>query len=208
MYLKDLDESRMAFPKLKELVRDQMEAGVVTFQDLKSTIPKPKELSSYGYVRDDYIFNHPIQKVFDHYITANPNQAWGTSGLVAFGLALDKNTNEVYYPGDPYPGAKVGQVFYIHCTIFGLKRICMSQEIVKIDDRSKEIVFSYIEGGMTAGTQEIRFTEMAPNQTRVTHISNFKGVSSFRDQFYPFFHSLIVKTFHGNLKASLELKYK
>ena len=205
MYLKDLDQSRMAFPKLKELLHDQMEAGVITLQDLKSTVPNPEDLPTYGYVRDDYVFNHPIKKVFDHYKTADPNKSWGTSGLVAFALALDKNTNEVYYPGDPYTGAKVGQVFYIHCDIFGLKRICVSQEIVKVDDRSKEIVFSYIEGGMTAGTQEIKFTELGPNQTQVTHISNFKGVSPFRDKFYPFFHSMIVGKFHGNLKASLEV---
>ena len=205
MYLKDLDQSRMAFPKLKELLRDQMEAGVVTFNDLKSTQPNPEDLPTYGYVRDDYVFNYPIQKVFDHYKYADPNVAWGAGGLVAFGLALDKNTHEVYYPGESYPGAKVGQVFYIHCTIFGLKRICMSQEIVKVDDQGKEIVFSYIEGGMTAGIQEIKFTELGSNQTRVTHISNFKGVSPFRDKFYPFFHSLIVGKFHGNLKSSLEL---
>lgn len=206
MFLRDLDIHKLAYPKLRKLIKNQIDAGVETFQDLKPTIPHADEIGEYGRVEDNYIFEYPVQQVFDHYQKANPEDSYNHGGLIAFGVALDKNSGEVYYPGDKYPGAKEGQVFYFHCTILGIKTLCMAQEIIQVDDAGKKIVFSYVEGGMTHGTQEIKFTALGAEKTKVTHVSVFKGISKFRDNFYPFFHSMIVGKFHANLKKSLNSK--
>ncbi|UTW66652.1 hypothetical protein KFE94_00645 [bacterium SCSIO 12643] len=203
MKLSDIDQSRLKFPLLRKLLQDQMDAGVVSFKDLKSTIPKDSNFDQHGLVQDEFIASAGITEVFDHYIQADPNIAWNSGGWVSFGLALNKNSGEVYYPGDDFPGAQVGQVYYIHLVILGLKKLCMSQEIVKIDRENFQIVFSYIENGMTAGIQEIQFEPHSSGQTKVIHSSYFKGVSTFRDKFYPYFHSMIVSKFHENVIRSL-----
>jgi hypothetical protein len=57
---------------------------------------------------------------------------------------------------------------------------------------------------MTSGIQMMQFSEVSENQTKIRHISRFKGVSKFRDKYlYPYFHSKLVGKFHGNLKKSL-----
>ena len=204
MKLSNIDFSKLKFSLLKKLLRDQMAAGVVEFTDLKSTVPSKGNLDSFGYVEDSFYIDHPIKKVFNHYKYANPNEAWKGGNWIAFGLAVDKNSGAIYYPGDDYPGGKVGQVLYLHSTIFGLKKLCMAQEIITIDEENYLIEFSYIEKGMTTGIQIMQFSKVNENQTKITHISRFKGVSRFRDTYlYPYFHSKIVRKFHGNLKRSL-----
>ena len=145
MKLKDIQQSKLKFPLLKKLLQEQMAAGVVEFKDLKSTVPKQSELKAYGFVEDHFIARGNIKDVFNSYLDADPNEAWNSGGWVSFGMALDKNSGAVYYPGDDFPGTKVGQVLYIHTVILGLKKLCMAQEIVKIDHQNFHIVFSYIE---------------------------------------------------------------
>lgn len=203
MKLSSIDQSRLKFPLLKKLLKDQMDAGVVSFKDLKSTIPRDSNFDQHGFVEDEFIAPAEITEVFAHYIQADPNIAWNSGGWVSFGLAIDKNSGQIYYPGDDFPGAQVGQVYYIHTVILGLKKICMSQEIVRIDRENFKIVFSYIEKGMTAGIQEIQFEQLSSNETKVIHSSYFKGVSAFRDKLYPYFHSMIVSKFHQNVIKSL-----
>tara|TARA_R110002050_G_scaffold300722_2_gene471888 strand:+ start:30097 stop:30714 length:618 start_codon:yes stop_codon:yes gene_type:complete len=204
MKLAEIDQSKLKYPLLKKLLKDQMNNGVVKFTDLVSTVPPKTQLSSYGYVEDCYQINHPIEVVFEKYKAANPKEAWKGGGLVDFALGLDKNNGEIYYPGDDYPGAKVGQVLYFHSSILGLKKLCMAQEIVQVDKTNNVIEFSYVEGGMTAGSQIIRFKSISPNETQITHTSHFKGVSPARDKYlYPYFHSKIISKFHTNLKKAL-----
>ena len=204
MNLKDINFSKLKYPLLKKLLRTQMAAGVLEFTDLKSTVPKESDLPNYGFVEDEYFVNHPIKKVFNHYRNTNPTEAWKGGNWIAFGLAVDKNTEAIYYPGDDYLGGEVGHVLYLHSTIFGIKRICMAQEIVTIDEAKNLIEFSYVEKGMTAGIQIMQFSEVNENRTKISHISRFKGVSKFRDTYlYPYFHSKIVGKFHGNMERSL-----
>jgi hypothetical protein len=203
MKLTDIKQSKLKFPLVRKLINDQIEAGVIDFKDLKSTVPKQSDLNKYGFVEDIFTTPGNIKDVFNKYVEADPNQAWNSGGWVAFGLALDKNSGQIYYPGDNFYGAKVGQVLYIHLVILGLKKLCMAQEIVRIDHQNFHIIFSYIERGMTAGIQEIRFSSINNQKTQITHSSYFKGVSSFRDLFYPYFHSMIVSKFHENVIKSL-----
>jgi hypothetical protein len=204
MKLSDIDFSRLKFPKLKELIRNQMESGVVEFTDLNSTVPKKSDLDTYGFVADEFFVDHPIEVVFNHYKTANPNEAWDGGSLISLGLGIDKNTGEIFYPNESYPGFKVGQVLYLHSSIWGLKKLSMAQEIVTMDDPNFLIEFSYIENGLTAGIQIMQFSEINKNRTKISHVSRFKGVNRFRDKYlYPYFHSKLVSKFHANLKRSL-----
>ncbi|MFT4754871.1 MAG: hypothetical protein ACI9GM_001048 [Salibacteraceae bacterium] len=203
MNLKSIDQSRLKFSYLKKLITYQIDSGLNEFSDLTSTVPSVKELEGYGFVEDTFTFNHSFNTVFDQYVLSNPNETWNSGGLISFGLALDKKTEIIYYPGDSYPGASEGQILYLHSSILGLKKICMAQEVVTVSKEKQLIEFSYVKDGMTEGVQQISFTSIGDNKTVVSHVSRFKGVSSFRDIFYPFFHSLIISKFHQNLKKSL-----
>lgn len=203
MRLVDIDHSKLKYYQLKQLLKRQVGIGMVNFSDLVSTVPNPNELDTYGLVKDQFQIDQPFEIVFEKYKSADPKDAWKGGGLIDFALGLDKNTNEIYYPGELYPGAKVGQVLYFHSSILGLKKLCMAQEIVKVDKQNGIIEFSYVKGGMTAGSQTMRFESISPNKTKITHTSYFKGVSAARDKYlYPFFHSLIVAKFHTNMKKS------
>ena len=204
MYLKNIDQSKLKFKLLKKLVQTQINSGVLLFTDLESTVPNAIEIEGYGYVKDQFEFDFDIETVYNKYKTSNPKDTWNSGGLISFGFALDKNNGEIYYPGDFYPGARVGQVLYLHSRILGMKELCMAQELITVDDKNYTIIFSYIKDGMTKGIQEIKFDPINDQKTRVTHVSRFKGVSSFRDKFYPFFHSMIISKFHENMIRSLK----
>ncbi len=181
-----------------------MANGVVEFTDLISTVPKKTDIDKFGFVEDEYFVNHPVKVVFNQYKNANPDVAWNGGSLIAFGLGVDKISGEIYYPSEAYPGVKVGQVLYFHSSIFGLKKLSMAQEVVTMDEANFLIEFSYIEKGMTTGIQIMQFSQIAENQTKISHISRFKGVNKFRDKYlYPYFHSKLVGKFHANLRKSL-----
>jgi len=155
-------------------------------------------------VEDTFLLNYPLDIVFNHYVSVNPSEAWMGGKLVSFGLGLDKNSGEVFYPGEEYSGAKEGQVMYIYMSFWGLKKICVGQEVIKIDSANHIIQFSYLKGGMTSGMQTMQFSSDTENQTKIVHTSYFKGLSAFRDKFlYPYFHTKVVSKFHENLKNSL-----
>lgn len=205
MLLSSINHSLIKLALVSSLIHQQQANGAKEFTDLKSTRPSEQNIGLYHTVTDEYIVDAPLKKVFNHYVSANPSEAWSGGDLVQFGLALSKNTGEVFYPGSDYPGAELGHVFYIHVSFWGLKKLCMAHEIVEVDQDKGRIVFSYIEGGQTEGMQEMTFEELDNQTTKITHTSTFKGLSAFRDKYlYPYFHSMIVSRFHENLAASLK----
>lgn len=204
MNLSEVDFDQIRFPLNVAVIKKQIENGVNHFSQIKSTPPTHDNISQHRVVKDEFVVSKPVREVFTHYVSANPSTAWSGGNLVAFGLGLDKNSGKVFYAGNPYPGAQVGHVLYINLNIWGLKQICMGQEIIEINASAHRIVFSYIEGGKTNGKQVIEFFEQDDQTTHIVHTSFFKGVSEFRDRFlYPYFHSLVVKEFHQNLKNGL-----
>lgn len=204
MELSNIDFSKISQPLVVRVIKAQIAKGCLLFTDLHHTIPNSAELPSFNKVVDEFIVPFNIDKVFSHYINSNPAIAWDGGKLVAFGLGIDKSTGAIFYHGEDYPCAKVGHVFYIHLNIWGLQKRCMAQEITTIDGNNYKLAFSYVEGGPTRGMQEIQFEKIAENETKIIHTSYFKGASKFSDAYlYPYFHSLVVKEFHENLKKSL-----
>ncbi len=205
MRLSQIDFSKVPRPILIETIKKQIASGVDDFQQIKSTQPSTVNKPNFHVVTDTFKVDRNIETVFNHYISSNPSQSWDGGDLVAFGLAIDKNNGKVYYPNQDYPGLKVGQVFYIYMNLLGLKKIGVGQEIIKTDLHTHTIIFSYIEGGLSQGMQEIIFSPVSNTETRIDHTSYYKGKSWFRDKYlYPYFHSLVVKKFHENLKKSLK----
>lgn len=204
MKLSQIDFSKIKIPLVIDLIQNQIGNGVINFQDLKSTAPTEDEIESFNTIEDTYFVNQSIEKVFNHYLTANPSKAWSGGKLVGFGFGLNKNTDEVYYPGEGYPGAAEGQVLYIYMSFWGLKEIAVAQELIEVNQKEHRIVFSYVEGGMTSGMQTMQFSSSTENQTKIVHTSYFKGVSAFRDKYlYPYFHRKVVGRFHENLREAM-----
>lgn len=202
--LSQIDFTKIKLPLITDLIQNQIDNGVIFFQDLKSTAPNENEISSFGMVEDVFYLDFPLSKVFEHYVVVNPSEAWMGGKMVSFGLGLDKNSGEIFYPGEDFPGAKQGQVMYINMSFLGLKKIAIAQEIILIDTANSTIVFSYIDGGMTKGKQVMEFSSAGENKTKIVHTSYYKGVSAFRDKYlYAYFHTKVVRKFHQNLLESL-----
>lgn len=203
MKLSNIDFSKIKLPEVVDVIKNQMAHGVVRFTDLKTTAPTSENINTFNQVEDRFVIPYSIQKVFDHYVSMNPANVWKRRELIGYEFCVDKNTGEVFYHDDNYPGGKEGQVLYIPLNILGVKRICVAQEIIRIDPENYNITFSYIEGGMTKGTQSMQFNKISETETELVHFSYFKGVSAFRDKFYPFFHTMIVKKMHESVLDSI-----
>lgn len=205
MNLLQIDYTKIRKPLLKETVRHQIANGVTEFSDIRTTAPTEDTILNFHKVVDVFYVNTPRDEVFRHYLHTNPYDSWNGGELVELAILIDKNNQTVYYPGDFYPGAEVGQVYYVHMNFFGLKKICVGQELVEINENSGIISFSYIEGGKSRGMQIMQFDTQGESTCKITHTSFFKSDSPFRDRFlYPYFHTLVVTRFHENMKSALK----
>ena len=204
MKLSNIDLSKIKLPQVVKVINNQMAQGAVYFTDLKTTAPTSENIDSYRKVTDRFVIPFPIEKVFAHYLTMNPSNVWKQGGLLGYECCLDKNTGEVYYNGDPYPGVKVGHILYMQSNLWGMHTLCMAQEIIRVDLENYNITFSYTDWGMTKGTQSMQFNKISDSQTVLIHLAHYKGVSSFRDIFYPFFHSMIMRKLHQSVLETLK----
>ncbi len=201
--MEDIDFEKIQFNEIKKLIKTQMKNGVSTFGDLRETYFPGEDLLQHKIHEMDFYFDAPLENVWDHYLTAEPSIVWNGK-MISFGLMVSEKTNEIIYPGDSCPDAGPGQVFYVCLKIIGeFLKIAVSHKIIGIDHDNKIMTLSYVEGGETVGKQDIKLSETADGNTKITHTTFYKGKPGFREKYlYPFFHTKAIKEFHNNLKNS------
>lgn len=205
LQLKDIDFSKISLI-VQKTIEEQKANGVNLFSEIKSTIQDVVDFSPFNKQIDLYQANFNIKDVFNHYISENMYSAWNGQTL-KLGLALDKKTNAIHYADSNFSGSEAGYVLYVNLNLFGLKKICVAQQIDEINAEENRIVFSYVEGGKSRGKQIIQFVDQGANKTKIEHITYYKNESAFRDKYlYPFFHRKVIGEFHRNLTSSLKRK--
>jgi hypothetical protein len=155
-----------------------------------------------GYRVDEriYIFKDSLAKVWEHYLFTNPGESWN-GNRVKFGLLFSRKENRVVYQGDNVSSLNTGQVFYLNLKLLrGLSNLATVFELISIDDDQKVIEFSYVDGNITEGKQQLKFKQTAKGNTEIIHTTYYKSKSAIRDLLYPYFHTRLLNEFHRNMR--------
>jgi len=202
--MKSIELERIPQKTIRTFIKDQIQNNVVELKDLKSTYKEGDDLSDYLHHEEIFKVNHPIEKVWDHYMNANPGEVWNGK-MLSFGVMVSKNDGEIMYVGDQYSTAKPGQIFYIELNIFGVKKLAVSHEIIGIKADKKYFELSYVEGSKSYGKQRIAFYKTGEGSTRIVHSTRYKSDSNFRDRYvYPYFHTKVIGEYHANMANSIK----
>jgi len=153
-----------------------------------------------------YYLNYKFSAVWDAYRKVIFAKAWKGKS-VRFGLLISKYPGSVTYADSPdFPEIDTGQVYFLNLAVLrGLFNVAVAFEIIRIDEKAREMEFSYIDGNKTRGKQSIRFFDNRDGRTRIVHDTYYKSESSFRDNIlYPHFHKKFIGEFHGNMRKYIE----
>lgn len=203
--LAQIDFQRIPQKKIREFIHWQIDNNVTSPELLTATYYPGEVTDSYRFHEKVYNFKLPLDRLWKHYLSANPGISW-TGNMISFGLMISKKEQTVTYVGDPYAGAAVGQVMFIQIDVLGgLVKVPVAHEIISIDAGNKYLEVSYLKGGKSAGMQRISFFPNQDQTTRIVHTTYYRSASPFRDKFlYPIFHSLVIDQYHENMIRTLE----
>jgi hypothetical protein len=198
--LDEIDLHRIHQKKIRNFIDNQMSHNVHLLSDVKPTFYKGQDTNVYKEVVKKYLIKANINKVFDIYCSTSPSVSWN-GHMISFGLMLNKKSNKVLYSDEAFSGVDTGQVVYVNLRMLGgIYNLAVAFEIVDINPASKQIIFSYVEGGKSQGEQLLQFVDTNDGQTLLIHKTFFKSNSKFRDKFlYPPFHIKAINEFHKNM---------
>lgn len=193
-----LDVSRIKPKKVKKFLRDNGLSGPDDFIDFHSVCFDPSNSSEYSYHTRTYTFNRNIDEMWEVYKTIHPNESNGK--MISFALGYCKNSKQVIYQEDHYPGVEVGQVMILNLNIFNLSSIVVAHEVKEVNEEAKCIRLSYMKQGKARGSQWFRLTRLSDTETEVKHETYYKSNSFIRDKFfYPLVHGMIISEFHHSI---------
>lgn len=202
--MKSIDLEKIPQKNIRGFIQEQMDNGNVVLSDLKSTYKKGDDLSNYLIHEEIFKVPHPPEKVWKHYMTANPNKVWN-GNMLSFGLMVSKNDGEIMYVGEEYTEAKAGQLFYLSINVLGgLFKVPVAHEIIEVVPEKHYFELSYVEGSKSFGKQRITLFRTGEGNTRIVHTTYYKSDSNFRDRFiYPYFHTKAITEYHTNMINSI-----
>lgn len=203
----DINLDQIRYKTTRKYIKDLIKENKHQFSDIRPSWKSENDTSTHFNNQMTIFLNENIQDIWNTYTSANPSKSWN-SRRVSFEVLLQKFPSGIFYDHDYINGIDTGQVFFLSLKIlFGIIKLPVAFEMITIDPKSKLIEFSYIEGNKSSGKQQIRFTEIDSNLTKIVHTSYFKSDSRFRDKYlYPIFHEKLVKDFHKNMSKLLNMK--
>lgn len=208
---------------------DSIPATVLSFLDEHGTDLSSLEnsdrddLSVYRTHRREYVVDIPVEELWEHYRSMNPDTAWAT-GMTSPGVVYDPDEGISYTPGQKMPPFATGQVYVLELEIAGMYRLPVAFRLTRLDDESRAIEFTYLKVNKSNGFQRIELVPWAgpgtsaqhdassieaslsgdsrhqKEMTLVVHSSWFRSDSPLRDALlYAPFHTLFVDSFHSAL---------
>jgi hypothetical protein len=200
-----VDMRRIPQKAVRNLVRKENVKTANDFQNIATACYRMEDSMRYFSNLKTYVIKAHIGKVWEKYINITPGKAW-SGRTVKFGFLFSKPDNKFIYAGNADEPIGVGNIVYVNLSILkGLKNLGVGFEITRLDEANKTICFCYLRDGVSNGSQEIRFTEMANGNTLVSHLTHYRSQSVFRDkELYPVFHSRFVGEFHENILRQIE----
>lgn len=158
---------------------------------------------------EKYVYDQPVDVVWDTYVTIDPGKAWAGK-MIHFNQLYSRETGEEVFPGQEYLGGMgVGQVIILNLHVFGgAIKLTVGHEVMEID-RSKGLIrICYLENSKSQGSQFIRFKSLKNGTTEVSHQTFYRSGSWFRDKIiYPYFHTKAINEFHGNVRRAMEINW-
>tara|TARA_R110000868_G_scaffold70988_8_gene208326 strand:- start:3444 stop:4106 length:663 start_codon:yes stop_codon:yes gene_type:complete len=191
----EVDPTR--FETLPEKAKDVVLEAIAYF---------PDRLPSVGdQVPDDFSmmmtierYSQPLEEVWRAYTSVPPALVW-SGPRVNYAMAIDRDTQKVFYPDEASPRFKERLMFMNYLNFVG-KYMVIGLEVTKIDHTKKEIEIAYLEGNASRGKQILKFKQTKKG-TQINHISLYQSDSWFRDLVvYPFFHRLTTGEHHKKMR--------
>lgn len=194
--------------KVKKIIRKGHLASAEDFKKVESRCLCEEDVAINEH-KKSYLFQFPLEVVWDAYLNTSPKAAWSDK-LVSLGMLYEGEPSSFYYQKQSMPVADVGQLIFINLHLLnGFFNLAVAHKIMEINTNEHLIRTCYVESGVSAGTQFIRFYSLGGNQTRVEHITFYKSKSKLRDKYlYPFLHEKVITEFHRNINHLLILAEK
>jgi hypothetical protein len=199
-----IDFSRIRQRKVIQLLAAHKLDVVNDFFRLNSLCYDLSEDASYSTHVKKFLVKDDVERVWEHYKTISPDQAWNSS-MLSFGLLYSKKRAGLIYSGDAYDGIEEGQIIFINIRLLGgLLNLAVAHHITEINEAEKSIRICYLEKGTSEGSQWIRFLKTDDGFTEVVHETRYKSRSQFRDaNLYPMLHERAIMQFHQNVGRRL-----
>lgn len=196
----DINLDRIPQKKVRRFITHLKENRISSFNDIRASFSRWEDTTEYCCVNKHYFFRENLANVWESYVINDMADLWNGK-MVSYGVSISKPLNKILYPNENKTGAHTGQVLFLNLKLMkGIYNLATAFEITEIDPVKKIIVFNYIEGGKSRGTQILHFIATNDGCTEIEHKTFFKSDSRFRDKrLYPFFHKKLIDEFHGNV---------
>lgn len=203
--MNDIVLSNIPHQKTIKYIEAQKERGITEFKNIESTYEQTLTDSGYSFHTKSFFIEGDYEQVWNTYVNTPPNKGWESQN-VSFSMLINKDASKVVYRNSECGGSQEGDVIYLNLSLLrGLYNLSAVVEIVSIDPVKQEMIFSYIEGGITAGKQVLQFSHGPNGTTRIEHSSTFKSHSKFRDKvLYPKVHARLITQYHKTLQQMVK----
>lgn len=194
-----IDYARIPQKSVKKLIRMHNITTIRDFGKLVSVCHNPEDSLPYHQHKKTFLVTANLDKVWHTYKTIKPDEAW--KGMASFSLQYSRRENKITYPGDDYTCIEPGLIIILNLSLLGSwMQLAVAHEIVGVDEQKKEIKICYVEKGASVGSQWISLSPSEDGCTLITHYTQYRGKSWFRDtKLYPFFHERALSEFHQNI---------
>lgn len=200
--LDEVNMEQIPYRKVREYLLRQKQNRIEFFQDMRASNSAASDQQGFSSYSRSYLIKAQKKRVWHTYKNVSPTESW-KNRKSRLGLLYSRETDEVKYANDTCGGVRRGQVLYVHLRLMrGIYKLATAFEITRVEEGLIE--FSYIEDGVSEGTQTIEILEEETGYTRVVHTSTIRSKSKFRDKvLYPYFHNRIINEFHRKMKRSV-----
>jgi len=205
LLINSVDFERIPQKKVKNLVKQQFEKGVVFFSDFNVTCYNDQDSNRYSFQKTSHIIKEKIHNVWSKLKSLKPKDEY-SGKMVSFGFLYSKRLNKVLYSDDDFMEIEEGQILFLNLKLLGgVKNLGVALEVTKVDDANNIIQFCYVDNGMTEGTQQVKLVENKEGDTIISQESRYRNHSKFREKrLYPFFHQKAVSELQANLRKYIE----
>lgn len=196
----EINFNKIEQKKIREYIHLQEQKGY-SLLEIRPSLYKESTIDGFRTETREYFLKGNLQDVWKHYTCTNPGKLWNGK-KVTFGMLFSKKEKRIVYKNDYISSLDTGQVVYLNLKFMsGLANLAIVFEFITVDNEKRIIEFSYIDGHITEGKQQLQFIETPRGYTQIIHTSFYKSKSILRDHFlYPYFHTRVTNEFHRNMK--------
>lgn len=199
--LNKTDFSRIKQKSIRNFLKDQMELGIVNFEDFSPSVTSQTDTNSFDSNVHHFMLEQPLASAWKAYLTAHPATIW-QGKVVSCGMVYSQSKKKIVFPDDQYSGLEVGQIFFIEMRIFfRIIHFPVCFMVTNIDKNQHQITFSYVSTGSSKGAQTIQLINMEEGLTQIIHSSIHQTENKLRDRtLYPIYHKKAIGEVHQNIK--------